>query len=42
MYLVSKTICYKPYEDLYLLPILTYCEKDFLIDFVTNLQLFTN
>lgn len=35
--LASKTVCYKSYRDLKLLPVLTYYKKNLLIDFMTDL-----
>lgn len=40
--LVSKIVCHKFYGDLQLLPVLTHCWKDLLIDFVTSLPLSAN
>ena len=40
--LASKTVCYKLYTDLQLLPVPTHQGKDFLIDFVTGLLVSIN
>lgn len=40
--LVSKTIFYKLYSDLYYLPLYIYCLKDLFIHFVIRLIVFTN
>ena len=40
--LTSKTICYKPYNDLQSLTIFIYHWKDLSMDFVTNLPISTN
>lgn len=42
IYSASKTIKYKPYRHLHLLPIPTYYWKDLLINFMTKLLLSTN
>ena len=42
VYLAFKAACHKLYGNLYLLPMLTYCWKDLLINFVTGLPLFAN
>lgn len=41
IYLISKIIKYKPYNDLQLLPILIYQQKDLFIDFITDLPIST-
>lgn len=42
MCITSKTIWLKPYRDLQLLLVFIYQLKDFLIDFIPNLLIFSN
>ena len=42
VYLASKTVRQKPYEDLQSLPVRTYYWKNLSIDFVTGLPISTN
>ena len=42
MYLASKTVCYKLYNNFQFLPVSTYQWKDLPIDFMTGLPISTN
>ena len=42
VYLASKVVWHKPYDDLQFLSVSTYHEKDLLMDFITGLPILTD